>query len=111
MKRVCAVAALCVALAGCASQKVNAPDQVLLHGSRLFPESITSLRDGTLIIGSIGEGAVYRWRPGEIQAERWIQPGTAGLLQFSQAVRGSDDAGALVWNFARLAPCQKSSVP
>jgi sugar lactone lactonase YvrE len=74
------VAALCIVLAGCASQRVGVPDQVLLNGSRLFPESLTSLRDGTLIIGSIGEGAVFRWRPGEKQAERWIQPGTDGLL-------------------------------
>jgi sugar lactone lactonase YvrE len=33
-----------------------------------------------LIIGSIGEGSVLRWHPGEKQAERWIQPGTDGLL-------------------------------
>lgn len=46
---------------------------------RTFPESITSTSDGTLIIGSLGKGMIFRAAKGAATAEPWIQPGTNGL--------------------------------
>jgi sugar lactone lactonase YvrE len=47
----------------------------------VFPESITSTADGTLIVGSLGHGNVSRIAPGKTLAEEWIKPGTGGLNQ------------------------------
>src|ERR1700722_3976416 len=55
------------------------PTEILLPGTRIFPESITSLADGTLIVGSLGHGNVSRIAPGTTNVEEWIKPGTGGL--------------------------------
>jgi sugar lactone lactonase YvrE len=55
------------------------PTEITLSGTRIFPESITSTSDGTLIIGSLGHGNVLRIAPGKTDAEEWIKPGTGGL--------------------------------
>ena len=36
---------------------------IALPGERAFPESITSVRDGTLFVGRLGEGGVVRADP------------------------------------------------
>ena len=54
-------------------------ETITLPGTRVFPESITSTSDGTLIVGSLGHGNVMRIAPGQTTAEEWIKPGTAGL--------------------------------
>ena len=38
--------------------------EITLPGTRIFPESITSTSDGTLIVGSLGHGNVSRIAPG-----------------------------------------------
>ena len=53
--------------------------EIVLPGKGIFPESITSTSDGTLIIGSLGHGNVLRIAPGKTTAEEWIKPGTGGL--------------------------------
>src|SRR3974390_1857420 len=55
--------------------------EITLPGTRVFPESITSTADGTLIVGSLGHGNVLRIAPGKASAEEWIKPGTGGLNQ------------------------------
>jgi sugar lactone lactonase YvrE len=55
------------------------PDTINIPGEKVFPESITSAGDGTLIIGSIGQKQIYRARPGSANAEVWIPAGTDGL--------------------------------
>ncbi|MEY4760192.1 MAG: hypothetical protein RLZZ200_48 [Pseudomonadota bacterium] len=57
------------------------PDEVHLPGTGIFPESITSTKDGSLYIGSMGKGVVYRARPGADVAEPFIAAGSGGLLQ------------------------------
>ncbi len=64
-----------LAAAGYAAQ----PTEITLSGTRIFPESITSTSDGTLIIGSLGHGNILRIAPGKTDAEEWIKPGTGGL--------------------------------
>ena len=55
--------------------------EITLPGSRLFTESITSTKDGAIIVGSVGKGSVSRIPPGSTQAEEWIKPGVNGLKQ------------------------------
>ena len=65
-----------VALGALAAQPVT---EITLPGQRLYTESITSLKDGTLIVGSLGHGNVSRIAPGKTAAEEWIKPGANGL--------------------------------
>jgi len=69
--------------------------EIVLPGKGIFPESITSTADGTLIIGSLGHGNVSRIAPGTTAAEEWIKPGTGGL----NGVLGvfADEKGKNLW--------------
>jgi sugar lactone lactonase YvrE len=69
--------------------------EITLPGTRVFPESITSTPDGTLIVGSLGHGNVLRIAPGQTTAEEWIKPGTNGL----NSVLGvfADEKNKLLW--------------
>jgi sugar lactone lactonase YvrE len=69
--------------------------EITLPGTRVFPESITSTEDGTLLIGSLGHGNVLRVAPGKNAAEEWIKPGTSGL----NSVLGvyADEKNNLLW--------------
>ncbi len=51
-------------------------EKVLIGNASEFPESMTSLADGTLIFSS-GKQAIYRALPGETKASPWIE--NAGL--------------------------------
>ncbi len=61
----------------------------------MFPKGITSTRDGTLIIGSLGHGNVSRIALGKTIAEEWIKPATGGL----DAVFGvyADERAKTLW--------------
>lgn len=53
--------------------------EITLPGTRLFTESITSTKDGTLIVGSLGKGNVSRIPYGSATVTEWIKPGVNGL--------------------------------
>jgi sugar lactone lactonase YvrE len=55
------------------------PDTITIPGEKIFPESLTSTSDGSVIIGSIAQKAVYRAKPGTATAEVWLAPGTENL--------------------------------
>lgn len=55
------------------------PAQILIPGKGIFPESITSTKDGSVIIGSIGTHQIFRAKRGKATAEPWIKPGTDGI--------------------------------
>jgi sugar lactone lactonase YvrE len=73
-----ATALFLIAAAVYAAQPIT---EITLPGTRIFPESITSTSDGTLIVGSLGHGNVSRIVPGTAMVEEWIKPGTGGLNQ------------------------------
>jgi sugar lactone lactonase YvrE len=87
-----ALALFALATIACAAQSAT---EITLPGTRVFPESLTSTADGTLIIGSLGHGNVLRIAPGTTTAEEWIKPGTAGL----NSVLGvfADEKSKLLW--------------
>src|ERR1700733_7317300 len=39
------------------------PESIALPGDRAFPESISSTKDGTLYVGSLASGGIYRIAP------------------------------------------------
>lgn len=86
------IALLALAAGSFAAEKVT---EITLPGTRVFPESITSTPDGTLIVGSLGHGNVMRIAPGTTTAEERIKPGTAGL----NSVLGvfADEKNKLLW--------------
>jgi sugar lactone lactonase YvrE len=53
--------------------------EITLPGTRLFTESITSTKDGTLFAGSVGKGNVSRIPHGTTTVTEFIKPGTNGL--------------------------------
>lgn len=71
-------AAMTAALFSCAMQAADRAEITFADG-RIFPESLTSTRDGTLYFGSLGKDSVYRAAPNASVAEVWIKPGTSGL--------------------------------
>ncbi len=81
-----------LALAG-AAQSPGA--DIVIPGTHLTPESLTSTADGSVIIGSIGAKAIFRARPGATTAEQWIAPGTGGLYEVFGVL--ADDASGTLW--------------
>lgn len=57
----------------------NAQTSIELPGERAFPENLAAARNGTLYIGSLGSGGVYRVEPHGKEAKVWIKPGTFGM--------------------------------
>ena len=57
-------------LTGCASSNVRQAD-IRINDTQVFPESITSMSDGTVISGSV-KGIVYRAEPNSGIANPWI---------------------------------------
>jgi sugar lactone lactonase YvrE len=64
---------------GLVASAAYAQTEITLPGTRIFPESITSTKDGTLYYGSLGNGNVMRIPKGTTTAEEFIKPGAAGL--------------------------------
>jgi streptogramin lyase len=66
-----------------------------LPGDRIFPENITSTKDGTLYVGSLGSGGIIRIKPGAAKAEIWIKPGAFG----SRSIFGvlADERSNTLW--------------
>ncbi len=71
--------ALLVAAAAASLAHAAAPAEIVIPGERIFPESLTSAADGSVIIGSVGARTIFRAKPGSAAAEAWIQPGTDGM--------------------------------
>jgi sugar lactone lactonase YvrE len=55
------------------------PAEIVVPGERLATESLTSARDGTVYVGSIGTGQIFRARPNAAMAEPFIAPKTNGI--------------------------------
>jgi hypothetical protein len=85
-----------VLMAGCATLPGSpAEADILINGSRVHPESITSDAAGNIYVGSVG-GTVYRAVAGSETAEPWIIPSEANGLTSLFGVL-ADDARGLLW--------------
>jgi glucose/arabinose dehydrogenase/mono/diheme cytochrome c family protein len=62
------------AASGTSSTGVPLPAELAVPGQRIFPESLTSTAEGTVMIGSIGARTIFRVKPSSATAEAWIGP-------------------------------------
>jgi sugar lactone lactonase YvrE len=89
------LAVVALALAGPFDAMAAAPTEVTIPGDHVYPESMTATSDGTLIIGSLAEGNIYRVRPGTATAEEWIEQGPNGLLSVLGVL--ADEPSGTLW--------------
>src|SRR5262245_551630 len=75
-------------------QAADRPEITFADG-RIFPESLTSTRDGAVYFGSVGLDSVYRAAPDSSVARTWIQPKTNGLQQVLGVL--ADEASGTLW--------------
>ncbi len=69
------LAAVCAIACGLAAPNAFAvPASIDLPGDRVFPENLASGSDGTLYVGSLGSGGIFRIKPHSAKAELWIKP-------------------------------------
>jgi sugar lactone lactonase YvrE len=68
-------------LAACAAAQAAPADEIRIPGSGIYPESLTSTSDGSVYIGSIGKGVIFRAKPGADSVETFVAAGTDGLRQ------------------------------
>jgi sugar lactone lactonase YvrE len=68
-----------VVAAVCGLQAADRPEITFTDG-KIFPESLTSTKNGTLYFGSLGQDSVYRATGKEEKASVWIQPKSNGLM-------------------------------
>ncbi len=74
-----ALAAACGSSEPTAEKAAPEPTEIVLSVPKMFPESLTSTSDGTLIMGSAGLGSIYRVAPGQTTAVEWVAPKTNGM--------------------------------
>lgn len=72
------ISARAVLLAALGVATATAQTSIPLPGDRAFPENIAASHDGTIFIGSLGSGGVYRVAPHSKEAKVWIEPGALG---------------------------------
>jgi len=77
--RVTSLSLLVAVVTATTAQAASLPAEITIPGERIFPESLTSTADGSVIIGSVGARTIFRAKPGSATAEAWIQPGTDGM--------------------------------
>lgn len=77
------------------STAAMAADKVQIGDKGIFPESITSTADGTLIVGSIGTGQIYKAAAGATTAEGWIPAVTDGPTSVLGVY--ADEANNTLW--------------
>jgi len=75
--------------------------EITFADGRIFPESLTSTKNGTLYFGSLGQDSVYRAAPTVSKATVWIRPKANGL----QTVLGvfADEPAGTLWVCASAA--------
>jgi len=80
MKPIHRVGLISLGLAAAVSQVLAAgPAEIVIPGEKLATESLTSTRDGTVYVGSVGTGQIFRAKPGAAMAEPFIAPKTNGI--------------------------------
>jgi sugar lactone lactonase YvrE len=76
---------------------VQAADRttITFADGRIFPESLTSTKNGDLYFGSVGQSAVYRAAKDASVATAWIKPKTAELQQVLGVF--ADEKAGVLW--------------
>jgi sugar lactone lactonase YvrE len=72
-----------------------APAELLIRGEKIYPESLTSTADGTVIIGSIGTRTIFQVKPDSATARPWIGPDREPTLGVFGVY--ADDSSNTLW--------------
>jgi sugar lactone lactonase YvrE len=88
------LAGLALAAAGAACAQ-DAPARIDIFGKQVFPENITALKDGTIIIGGQVSGEIYKAAPGAAKAETWVAKGAGGMFDVFGVL--ADEATNTLW--------------
>jgi sugar lactone lactonase YvrE len=83
----------CIIALSCIVQAADRSTITFADG-RIFPESLTSTKNGDIYFGALGQNAVYRAAKGSSVATAWIKPKT-GDLQQVLGVFADEKAGVL----------------
>jgi sugar lactone lactonase YvrE len=78
-----------------ANAAASAPESIALPGDRAFPESIASTKDGTVYVGSLASGGVFRVQPHSLEAKPWIEPGAFGTHSTFGVL--ADEQAGMLW--------------
>jgi sugar lactone lactonase YvrE len=89
--------ALVAVSAGCVAAQATAPPRgdILIDGTGVHPESVTSSKDGSLFTGSM-PGIIYRAGPTDTKAVPFITPNAENGLRSTYGVL-ADDANDRLW--------------
>jgi len=85
---------LVFALAAVCGLEAADRSEITFDGPRIFPESLTSTKNGDIYFGSLGQDSVYRATANESRAKTWIQPKSNGLSTVL-GVLADENAGVL----------------
>lgn len=69
--------------------------EITFADARIFPESLTSTKNGDLYFGSLGQDSVYRATSKESQAKTWIAPKSNGLMTVLGVL--ADEKAGVLW--------------
>jgi len=69
--------------------------EITFADGRIFPESLTSTRNGDIYFGSLGLDSVYRASSKSSQATTWIQPKSNGLTTVLGVL--ADEKAGVLW--------------
>jgi len=84
-----------VATIGATGRALAGPSEIAVPGDRAYPESLTSTSDGTIIIGSLAEGTIFRVPPGGSTAKPWIKAGTNDSMSILGVL--ADEKSGTLW--------------
>jgi hypothetical protein len=85
------------------------PAAITIAGGPIYPESLTSTRDGSVIIGSIGTQQIFRAKPAAADAAPWIAPGTDGIKSIFGVF--ADEASNTLYACSNIAPPTGTPAP
>lgn len=104
-------------LAAACTLYAASPEVITIQHKNLFPESITSTKDGTIIIGSYGTSTIWRMPAGSNKPTQWIDASqTKGALLGVLADEKSNrllvcQAGVKTFDLKTGAPKESISIP
>jgi streptogramin lyase len=87
--------ALTFAIAAVCGLQAADRTEITFDAPRIFPESLTSTKNGDVYFGSLGQDAVYRATSNESQAKIWIQPKSNGLATVLGVF--ADEKAGVLW--------------
>jgi sugar lactone lactonase YvrE len=71
---------LVIIVAAAAGLQAADRTEITFTDGKIFPESLTSTKNGTIYFGSLGQDSVYRATGKEEKASVWIRPKSNGLM-------------------------------